>query len=93
MTDPYLRGSSTISDLEFVQAVATLRRPTNGSRPAYYWVMIWDIAEFLHIHPNRIRSKMRRMMKRKLIDGCNCGCRGDIELLSAGEKLLLKGEQ
>lgn len=88
--DP-LRGSATISDLDFVRAIAKLRVWTGGTQGHYRWVMIWDLAAELKIHPNRVRSKLRRAHKRKLVDGCSCGCRGDFELLPAGEKLLREG--
>lgn len=29
-------------------------------------------------------GKMRMLMKRGLVDGCGCGCRGDFELTDAG---------
>lgn len=83
----YLRSSATITDAQWVLGIAALRRPipiTGG----FYWVNVGEMADLLNIHPNRIRSKMRRAKKRKLSDGCNCGCRGDIELLPAGEKLM-----
>lgn len=82
-----LRGAATISDLEWVRAIAKLRiLRSNGN---YSWVMVGDLADELNIHPNRIRSKMRRAgEKRRLSDGCNCGCRGDVVLLPAGEDLL-----
>lgn len=82
-----LRGSATITDLQLVHVIAKLRVPYESGQ-GYYWVMIWDLAKELDIHPNRVRSKARRAMKRKLIDCCNCGCRGDFELLAEGEKLL-----
>lgn len=85
MTDP-LRGSATVSDLAFVQAIAALRRPMRGG--GFYSVTVAALAEHLDIHPNRIRSKMRRAERRGLTDGCNCGCRGDVGLQPAGEELL-----
>lgn len=81
----YLRPASTISDLEWVLAIAGLGDlGPGGSR----WVMVWDLAEHFRIHPNRIRSKARRARRRGLSDGCICGCRGDFELLRRGEELL-----
>ena len=91
-SDWHLRPSVTISDLQFVQAVAHLRKPWDDGE-GWHWVMLWEISEYLAIHPNRIRSKMRRLMGRDLIDGCNCGCRGDIHLTEKGERLLLEGTQ
>lgn len=85
--DPnYLRSAATISDIEFIHAVADLRSPSVFG--PHGWVMIQELAEGLAIHPNRIRSKLRRLRQRGLVDGCNCGCRGDIELTTAGEDML-----
>lgn len=81
----YLRGSSSITDAELVRAIVALR--VKNLSGGYYWVMIWDLAEWFDIHPNRIRSKVRRAHRRGLVDGCICGCRGDFELLPAGELL------
>lgn len=86
--DP-LRPASTISDLEFVQAIDKLQRKNqrkNGCGDG--WVHLMDLAKELNINPNRVRSKFRRAAKRKLVDGCNCGCRGDFYLLVEGVKLL-----
>ena len=33
-------------------------------------------------------AKMRMLIRRGLIDGCTCGCRGDYELTEKGRKLL-----
>ena len=88
----HLRGSATISDLEFAQAIAKIRMPMrDGYGSTYHWVMVGDLSEILDIHPNRIRSKLRRMLKRNLAEGCTCGCRGDISLTPKGESLL-RGE-
>jgi hypothetical protein len=35
-------------------------------------------------------AKMQRLIQRKLVDGCCCGCRGDFEITSEGEKMLEK---
>jgi len=87
----YLRLGSTISDLEFVQAIAKLREPMLDFYGQFYGVNLWALAKELKIHPNRVKSKFRRAEKRMLVDGCNCGCRGAFQLLPAGEELLLKG--
>lgn len=39
--------------------------------------------------PNKVvRAKMRALVKRKLVGGCDCGCRGDFEITDAGLVLL-----
>lgn len=99
----YIRSSATISDLEFAQAIAkvrTLRDPLypdqvwikgQGFSWRYDWVQFWDLEPLFDIHPNRLRSKLRRMIRRGLAEGCTCGCRGDIYLTPKGEELL-RGE-
>lgn len=44
-------------------------------------------------HEKLILSKMRRLIKRGLVDGCNCGCRGDFEITEKGEQYLLSQKQ
>ena len=31
-----------------------------------------------------VLAKMRSLIKRKLVDGCDCGCRGDFVITEAG---------
>lgn len=31
-----------------------------------------------------VLAKMRRLMQRGLVDGCDCGCRGDFEITAKG---------
>jgi hypothetical protein len=38
----------------------------------------WDVEAALpHIPPKVLRAKLRSLVKRGLIEGCACGCRGD----------------
>ena len=83
MEDLYLRNGSTITDDEFIIAVTRLRK---GRRDHLYGVVLVDeLASYFKIHRNRIRSKLRRMVKRGLAQGCPCGCRGDIVLTELGQ--------
>ena len=38
--------------------------------------------------PEVIRAKMRSLIKRGLVDGCACGCRGDYEITNKGRSRL-----
>lgn len=39
--------------------------------------------------PEKLRfTKMKNLIHKGLIDGCPCGCRGDYELSTKGEKLI-----
>jgi hypothetical protein len=35
-----------------------------------------------------VLAKMSRLMERGLVDGCDCGCRGDFEITPKGEEWL-----
>ena len=37
-----------------------------------------------------IIAKMRQLIKRGLVEGCTCGCRGDFEITLKGEEYLTK---
>ena len=97
----YLRGGATISDKQFVKGIRALQKVRvkhwkerygrEHHSPGDAWINIGELAEHFDIHPNRIRSKLRRTNKRKLTEGCTCGCRGDVYLLTEG-KVLLFGE-
>jgi len=36
-----------------------------------------------------VRAKMAMLMRRELVDGCTCGCRGDFEITRRGRAFLL----
>lgn len=40
------------------------------------------------IHKHLVLAKMENLIRRGLVDGCYCGCRGDFELTVEGEKHL-----
>jgi len=53
------------------------RHPADGPR----WVMIGELEErFPAVHPKVLRAKLNAMHRRGVIDGCMCGCRGDLEI-------------
>lgn len=39
---------------------------------------------------NLVRAKLKSMLRRGLIDGCLCGCRGDVTITPAGSEILSK---
>ena len=39
-------------------------------------------------HEKLIIAKMRSLMRRGLVEGCGCGCRGDFEITAKGEQYL-----
>ena len=38
------------------------------------------------------RAKMAQLIKRGLVDGCTCGCRGDFVITEKGKELLSNGK-
>lgn len=48
--------------------------------------MVWDFPEGIPI--KIVLAKASALIKRGLIEGCTCGCRGDFLLTLAGEKYL-----
>jgi hypothetical protein len=55
---------------------------TRGMHGVPTWSSLWDVQAHLDsVHPKLVLSKLRSMVKRRIIDGCGCGCRGDFRLL------------
>jgi hypothetical protein len=60
-----------------------------GSRPdSPRWADRWTVTGVLAMPEKVVLSKAKRLMKRGLMDGCPCGCRGDFEITPAGLALL-----
>lgn len=68
--------TSDISDEVMMAAVRAVR----GQHGAAGWSSLWDVQKQLaDIHPKLVLSKLKSMIRRKLLTGCACGCRGDFE--------------
>lgn len=53
-----------------------------------YWANTTEIAAAFPTVPFKVvAAKLSQLLKRDLITGCDCGCRGDWELLTAGREL------
>ncbi len=69
--------ASDISDAEFIAAL----------NPDGKWTNLDDIAERLNVPWKVAKAKARTMiLKRKTVDGCYCGCRGDFHLVGTTPK-------
>lgn len=56
-----------------------------------YWTgpaMWWDVTKELGFPEKVVLAKMAALIRRGLLDGCPCGCRGDFELTKQGEGFL-----
>lgn len=70
--------ASDISDAELLAAV----RATQGAHGVACWSSLWDVQRALeHWPPKVVTAKLRRVIKRGLLRGCCCGCRGDFEIV------------
>ncbi len=81
-----------IDDRRVLRIISDLRAAESRERPRadeYLWRMVWDIEKRLPDVPGKVlAAKLEALVKRKLIDGCTCGCRGDFFLLPAGRAYL-----
>jgi len=68
-----------ISDAEALGAIASAR----GRHGVDRWACTWDIQEVLCAYPPKVvLAKLCSLKRRRLVDGCPCGCRGDWEILA-----------
>lgn len=70
--------AADITDAAMIQAVRDHQRGPVGAA-------LRDVEEAFPGVPNRVvLAKLRILLRRKLIDGCGCGCRGDFRVTAAG---------
>lgn len=78
-----INAAKDIPDIDFLIAVDYICDRKG------YWVNRIELAEFLDVKPKIVLAKAHKLIKRKLLSGCDCGCRGDFEVTSKGKLLLL----
>jgi hypothetical protein len=67
-----------ITDATMLDALSKAR----GLHGVPEWSSLWDVQKALpDVPPKVVLAKLRSMVKRNIIDGCTCGCRGDFELV------------
>lgn len=86
--------AADIPDAAMLRVIAS---PNKGHREGRFgpgmpnWWMRWDLDEAFPGFPSKIvLAKARQLMKRGLIDGCDCGCRGDFEITDKGREHLVQ---
>lgn len=92
-----------IPDVTFLRAVARCQEADPRMPNGWRWALRDDVTRVLGgIPPDAnvsssevpgvpwkvVLAKFRRVRDRGLVDGCDCGCRGDFELTEAGRELL-----
>lgn len=72
-----------IPDREVLLFVAAERRSKAASS--------WEVEDQFYEYPTKVvRAKLAALVRRGLVSGCACGCRGDFHLLTAGKTALLR---
>lgn len=69
-----------IPDIDILTEIER-RRSVEGC-PAFYW---WD--GWKNFPPKAVLAKCASLIKRGLLEGCACGCRGDFTLTQKGRDL------
>jgi hypothetical protein len=95
--------AADITDAEFVAAVLRVQQAEAErwtDRPILRWAT-WGyngcdrphlLAEFPEAPYKVLLAKARKVIKRGLVTGCACGCRGDFEVTAVGLQLLNETE-
>lgn len=65
-----------IADQVMLDAV----RATQGLNGVPHWSSLWDVEKKLPDVPAKVvRAKLDSLVRRQMLHGCACGCRGDFE--------------
>lgn len=84
-----------IPDVVFLRSIEDTPGMTEGWEP---WRSEWNVLATLssamgaEIPARLFRAKAGKLIDRGLVDGCNCGCRGDYFLTEKGEAFLKAAE-
>lgn len=94
--------------LAAITEVIRIRNEDQPLDAPWIWASRWDIAAVLTGHAEHVATapqdypdmpqkivlaKAKRLIRRKLLDGCYCGCRGDFEPTERGRELLRAGQE
>lgn len=77
--------------LSFIATQRLTPWPTVGGDPPSCgrWVFMHELAAEMPSVPHRVLvAKLRSLRRRRLINACLCGCRGDLELTASGEYVI-----
>jgi len=75
--------AADIDDWEFLNLVAAYNLDEDR------WALVWDMQAYFDVPFKVIRAKARKLLRRGLMDGCHCGCRGDFEVIDSAERRVL----
>ncbi len=81
-----------IEMLEFIDGLKPGRIPKWNLEP--YWItrseiLLPEVEYRFRMFPVKVvRAKLARMIKRGLLNGCACGCRGEFEVTEKGRQVM-----
>lgn len=77
--------ASDLTDERFMDRMLDVFENGNVFGSVGNWTTTWDLEEaFPSLPPKVIIAKAKRLIGRGLIEGCDCGCRGDFEFTAEG---------
>ena len=80
--------ASDVDDRAFLAVVAGYNDATG------HWCLTHTVeGEFAAFPPKVLQAKARKLIRRGLMDGCACGCRGDYRVTDAGRALLAEADE
>lgn len=81
--------ASDIDDMEFLMVVDRVQHDGAYHPTPVRWALRMEVEqEFPDVPWKVLLAKARKLIRRGLMDGCTCGCRGDYELTAAGLALI-----
>ncbi len=85
---------SDIPDLPILEVMYLNGTPYSGWNFFFEDSDSTELSKHLRKYPYKLAmAKLRSMMKRGLIEGCACGCRGDWELEDKGLEMLKNSDE
>ena len=77
-----LLQAKDITEEQFLGAVHKANEQTSV---VFGWpidtAMVWDLARILDVPEKIVRAKAARLIKKGVLEGCTCGCRGDFRIV------------
>jgi hypothetical protein len=75
-------GRSQAKDITDDTMLAAVRA-TQGLNGVPRWSSLFDIEAIFPDMPAKVvRAKLASLVRRRILDGCTCGCRGDFEFVT-----------
>lgn len=82
--------AADISDREMLAFILPINEE-GQARGSAGWAQVWDLVPHWPGFPQKVvMAKAKQLVKRGLLDGCTCGCRGDFTVTEKGREFLAR---